>query len=132
MGRTRSRSREHSHGRHRTSPLNDGAAHALAHDAGNKRRRLIDGKRRPTQLAQPRRRKRVRHAGNARAINANLTQSLAMREYLSRRIVEYQFSLVERHNATAVFRKQRNLLLDNHHGDAGRSVYFAQRFEHKR
>lgn len=106
--------------------------HALAHNAGNKRRSLIDGKRRLTQLAQSRRRKRVRHAGDARTINANLTQSLAMREHLARRIVEYQFSLFKYHNPTAVFRKQRNLLLDNHHGDAGRSVYFAQRFEHKR
>ena len=55
-----------------------------------------------------------------------------MRKHFAGRAVEYQFSLVEHNYATAVLREQRNLLLDYHHGDAGRPIHFAQCFEHKR
>ena len=105
------------HSRRRTHPLGIGITHACAYNAGNKRRHLINGKRRIARLAQPLRRERVRHTGDARAVNANRAKLLAMRKHFAGRTVEYQFSLVEHNYATAVLREQRNLLLDYHHRD---------------
>ena len=105
--------------RRRTHPFGIGTTHAYAYNAGNKRRRLINGKRRIARLAQPLRRERVRHTGDARAVNANRAKLLAMSKHFARRTVEYQFSLVEHNYTTAVLREQRNLLLDYHHSDAG-------------
>ena len=88
--------------------------------------RLVHAERRWLGGAEARGGEAVGDARRARAVDADLAELLRVPKDLVRRAREHGPAAVHHHDAVAELREQRDLLLDDHHGDALVAVEVAE------